>query len=224
MPSLKRSVSAAAIVCAALVVVAAATSAAGDPIKRLKAADQAYAKSIVLRKAELPAGSWTAHRTSFSQSNPACVVKHYSLSALTATGETGFTYSQGIQVIESDARVFLTAGQAARAFSILSSVGLGRCLGAATAAEISAASAGVSAKVTRVEPIALVGLAASALGVRIALRVQGVKGIASLHYVFLSVRRGRALATLGLVRNDAAWPSSLVRSLAAVTATRMTKH
>lgn len=224
VPSLKRSLSATAVVVAALVAATAANAAAGDPKKRLNAVDQAYAKSILLRKADLPTGRWQVDSTNFDQANPACLVKHYSLSALTATGEAGFIYKHGGRVIESDARVFLSSAQAARAFAILSSVGLGRCLGSSLAAVISATSPGLSAKLSSVQPLAFTGLAATARGLRIGLRLRGSTDIRSIQYVLMSVRRGRALATIGLIRYNADWPSSVVRPLAALTATRMTKR
>ncbi len=224
VPSLKRSMCGAAAAGAALVVAAVASAAPGDPQKHLKRADQVYAKSILLRMSDLPAGRWKVEPTSFSEANPDCVVKRYSLSALTATGEAGFTYTQRSRAIESDARVFLTAAQAGRAFSILSSVGLGRCLGSAFAAEISATSSGVSAKVATVEPLSFTGLGAPARGVRVSLRLHGSASVASLHYVFMSVRHGRAVATFGLVRDNRAWARSVVRPVAAVTASRLAKR
>ena len=223
MPSAKRSGSAAAVVSAALVVVAGAYAAAGDPKKHINATDQAYAKTFVLRKADLPGASWGAEPTNFNQANPACVVKHYSLSALTATGQAGVTYTQADRAIESDGRVFATSAQAERAFSIFSSIGLGRCLASSLAAELTSASSGLQASVTNVTPLSFAGLAQPARGVRIGLRVRGSKEIKSIRYVFMSIRRGRAVSTLGLVRYNADWADSAVRPLAAVTAQRLTK-
>jgi len=228
--SLKRSsVASAAIsvaVGAALLWVAAAQPAPGDPKKRIKVADQAYARSVLLRKADLPAGRWRIESTDFSQPNPACLVKHYSLGALTATAQAGFTYTLGggIPVIESDANMFLTAAQAQRAVSISTKLGLARCLGAAFAAEVQKNTSGVSANVVKVEAFSFAGLGATARGFRIVLQLRSSQSVTSLDTVLVIVRRARAVAWLSLVQAGSAWPSSTVRSLAATTAGRMTKH
>lgn len=214
-----------ALVAVPLVWLAVAQAAPGDPKKRIVAADQAYAKSVLLRKVDLPTGRWEAVPTSFTGTNPSCVVKRYSLSALTATGETGFTYTQerSESVIESNARVFRSGAQAGRAFSILSSVGLGRCLGSALVAEIDLGPQ-VAANVARVEPLSFVGLAARARGFRIVVDVRSSRSTTSLHYALVSVHHRRGVASLGLLRAGSPWPSSVVRSLAARTATLMTKR
>ena len=94
-------------------------------MKHFNARDQAIARGVLLTKAELPAGIWHAKPTDFSQPNPACVVNHYSFSALTATGEAGRTFAQssGVPIVESDAHVLLTPAQASRAFALLRTSG-----------------------------------------------------------------------------------------------------
>jgi len=216
----------AALFGAALVLVASAYSSAGDPTKRLNARDQAYAKTIPLRQAELPGGAvWSAGATNFNQANPACVVKDYNLSSLTATGQAGFTYThtQLDRIVESNARVFVTAAESARALSVFTSVGLGRCLASSTAADLSSSTPTLHVAVTHVGSLALRGLAAAARGTTFELRLRGSENVTSLHYVFLSIRRGRALATLGLARYNQRWSTSEIRPLAALVAERMTK-
>jgi hypothetical protein len=74
-----------------------------------------------------------------------------------------------------------------------------------------------------VEPLSFPGLAAEARGVKYGVRMRGSDDVKSVNYVFLAVRRGRAVATLGIVRYNAAWPKSFVRPLAALIAERLTK-
>ena len=150
-------------------------------------------------------------------------MKRHSLSPLTATGQTGLLYRHRDRAIESDARVFVTAAQSARAFSILSSIGLGRCLASSLAAELSHQASGLKATVSNVEPLSFAGLAAPVRGTNFGVRLRGSYEVKSVNYVFLAVRRGRAVATLGLVRYNADWPNSFVRPLATVMAERMTK-
>src|SRR5262245_41520278 len=100
---------AAALVAAgvALVATAVALAAPGDPQKRFNKRDQAVARAMLLRVGDLPQHGWTRKRTDFSQKNPACLVRHYSLGALTATGEAGYTYQLGggVVAVESDGHV-----------------------------------------------------------------------------------------------------------------------
>src|ERR1700730_1555507 len=105
-----RSVAVLGAIGAALFWGAVASSAPGDPKKDIKPADQRYAVSAVLRSTDLPAGRWLGKPTDFAQPNPNCLVRHYSIGALTATGEAGLPYTlvHGSSVIESDTHVFLS--------------------------------------------------------------------------------------------------------------------
>jgi hypothetical protein len=221
---LKRAAALTAALGVALVWVTLAVSAPGDPQIKLRAADQAYAKTFVLRKGELPAGSWKAKPTDFSQPNPACLVKNYSYSALTVTGETGLTFTSaaGLPIVESDALVFPSAAQAQTAFSIDSKAGFARCLGADLATELGK-TPGVKASVQKIEPLAFAGLAASTRGFRILLQLKSSQSTGFLDVTFVAIRRGRAIGELSLVRTGASASQAVVRTLAGKMATRMTK-
>ena len=95
-------------------------------------------------------------RASFDQPNPTCVVKHYNLGALTLDGEAGDVYALGatFPLVESDAHVFVTAGQAREAFSKESAIGFARCIGAGLAGYVSGRAEGSGAAV-RVRPLPL---------------------------------------------------------------------
>jgi hypothetical protein len=221
----KRTLALTAAVGAALVWAGLAATAPGDPKKQLNAADQAYAKTVVLRKAELPAGKWQVKPTDFSQANPACLVKHYSFAALTVSGETGLTFAApaGFPLVESDALVFPTAAQAQRAFTIETKPGLARCVGAYLADELSKA-AGTTSEVQRIEPLSFAGLPASAKGFKIVLHLRSSQGSGSLEVSFISIGRGRTLGELSLISVGAApWPRGFTRLLTQRMASRMTK-
>ena len=147
--------------CGALLWAGLAASSPGDPNKRLTAAGNAHARSYLLRMADLPTGSWRSRPATFSQPNPSCVVKHYNLGALTLDGEAGDIYElgAGFPLVESDAHLFVTVGQARRAFSKESTIGFARCLGESLSGDLSG-SAGASAAVERVAALRFGGLAA----------------------------------------------------------------
>jgi hypothetical protein len=213
----------AGIAAGSLLVGGIAYSAPGDPKKELKPADQAYARSILLRRADLPKGTWAATPTDFSQANPRCVVAHYSLSALTVNGEAGFTYAGspatgGVAVIESGAHVFLTAAQAKRAFGIVTSTGLARCGATAVAAAIKTPDA--AAKIISITPLKVSFLAlgraapkVSGAGFKVHLALRTSQGNSTLELTEVALRRGRALALLALVRRGSDWPLNVLSSL-----------
>lgn len=230
----KRSFAVLSAIAAALFWVVTAGSAPGDPKKNLQPADQARATAGLLHRADLPDGRWQVKPTDFSQSNPACLVQHYSLAALTVTGEAGFTYnlSNGPSLIESDAHVFVSDRQAARAFAIVTMAGLARCFGSAFASEISKGAPGVSARVLSVHTLRLAAMpGAVAHGSRIFLRLRSKTGDNLVEIVLVNVHHSRTVGSLSLVKIGGArlwlkthgifWSNSLIASLARTTATRM---
>jgi hypothetical protein len=96
---------------------AAAGAAAGDPTYRPRKADQALAAKMLLKKTDLPSGGWSASPTDFSQTNPPCIVQHFNLSDLTATGRAGLDYRRGTALIESEAYVFVSRAQVLKAWA-----------------------------------------------------------------------------------------------------------
>jgi hypothetical protein len=217
---------------ATLALAGAALAAPGDPRKDIRSADQAYARSIPLLRSELPAESWTATATDFSQPNPPCLVQHYSLSALTLNAQTGRTYTHGSGVtrggmlVESDADVFATAAQAKQAFGILTRGGLAHCLATSLAAGASAS--GVAAKVVGEGTVGVVLLGKGAPHVQsggwtFLLRLSANGSTRTIEVTQVAFLRGRTLASLGVVRTHSArlWPP--LPSLEARIASRMTR-
>jgi hypothetical protein len=204
----------------AFVCAGAALSAPGDPKKQLTAAGQAYAKSILLHRGEVPGSGWTRKPTDFTGPNPPCFVKRYSLSGLTVSGEAGFEYSRngGKTELESDAHVFVTRAQGRRAFAILAKGGLGRCFASYTVSSV-----GVPARIVKVEGLRL-GVAGTASDVfRIVIELGRGSTATRIYLVQATLERGRAVGSLSLLRDRRDWPNTTVRSLAAKMASRMTR-
>ena len=169
----------------------------------------------------MPGSGWRARAADLSQSNPACVVKHYSMSALTVTGQAGrvFTFGAGIPVVESDAHIFVSPGQARRAFATESTAGFARCIGTDLVREVT--TPGVRAVLEKIELVSMAGLTAAAFGFRIVVRLESPQGNVPLTATLVGLRRGPALGGLTVVTAGAPWPQAAVRSLARKMASRM---
>jgi hypothetical protein len=205
--------------------VAAALAAPGDPKFVPRAADQAYARTILLRASELPGKGWTGMARDFSGPNPACVVKHFSMSALTEHGRVGRSYDRtpapahGTFQVESDALVFATSAQAASAFALVTSIGLARCIAAATVAN---PPPGRHATF-EVRARTLSGLSVSTGGFQIVFRLSAGTQHRTVNASLAALRRGSTVATLEVITNGPAIPQAQMRSLAAKMASRMTR-
>jgi hypothetical protein len=207
----------------ALACVASALAAPGDPRRHLTAADQARAKSLILKQADLPADAWKTTQTNFTQANPPCIVKHYSLSALTLTGEAGLTYTDpaGIPLVESDGDVFLTPAQAQRSVTVSTESGFANCVGSALAARLKA---GVPSSATvsfNTSTFVLAGFADPVRGFKIHVLIRSGTIGESFNVTQFAAIKGRAVAHMALIRRDAEWPLASVRSLAAKLVARL---
>jgi hypothetical protein len=206
----------------ALLWVGVGASSSGDPKKRLTAAGNAFARSYLLRKADLPTRDWRARPANFNAGNPSCVIKHYSLGALTLDGEAGDIYERdgGLPVVESDAHVFVTAGQARQAFSRESTIGFAHCVAASLAEDVPG-SAAESGPVPRIRPLRLGTLASAARGYRMDVRLgSGAAGV-TLTAALVVLRHGRAIGVLSVITADSPWSQPVLRSLSATMARRM---
>ena len=211
-----------ALAAAGLLAVTAA-AAPGDPKVSAKPADQAYARTIVLRKAEVPGRGWTGKATEFGRLNPDCVVKHYSLSKLTATAQVGTTYTRpvdpGTFLVESDVDVFATAAQAKAASSIAAKLGLARCLGSALVAQVPAGAFATS----EVHAVKLSGVKNVAGAFKITLHITSAQGRSTLTADVVYLQKGRVLATLSALTSGKGFTPAQLSAAAARMAARMTK-
>lgn len=207
-------------VAAAGLAAALAAAAPGDPKVSLKAADQAHARAVLLRKTELPGTGWNATPVDFGRANPLCLVKHYSLGKLTATGQAGVEFGRqvdtGTFLVDSAARVFRTAAEATTAVAIRSQIGVGKCLGAALASEAPNGSFTTSTATA----FSISGLALPAKGFKITVRVVSGQNRSTLTAVVLDFRRGRTVNELNVLTIGKGWSSASLRSVAAVLARR----
>jgi hypothetical protein len=227
MRALRRQLALVAVVlgaaCGALLWVGIAASSPGDPKKRLTATGDAFARSYLLRKADLPARGWHARPAGFNQPNPSCVIKHYNLGALTLEGEAGDVYELDgrLPLVESDAHVFVTAGQARQAFSMESTIGFARCLGASLAGDVSGSAAG-SSSLVRVRPLPLSGLVA-ARGFRIYVGPRSGRAGVTLAAAVVVIRHGRAIGVLSVIAAGSPWSQPVLQSLSATMGWRMAR-
>ncbi len=200
---------------------AAALAAPGDPKHAFKPADQAYARTVLLLKADLPGKGWHGKPTDFGQTNPPCLVAHYSLSALTATAEQGTTYTRAVDtgtfLVESDAHVFVTPAQASTASAIFSKLGFARCLASSLVAEVPSGSFATST----VQHVSLTGLATPASELKIVLHIISAKTKSTLTATVIGLRRGRTFVDLSVLTAGSGWSQSVLRSAAAKVATRI---
>jgi hypothetical protein len=195
-----------------LLIAAVAASAPGDPRRLLKPADQARARSLVLRKPDLLAGVWKASPTDFSQPNPACILRHYRLDSLTETGLAGFDYlnSAAALEVESAASIFVTSAQARHAFATYSQVGFNRCFADSLAAGLPS---NLTATIMKQERIHRATPGVAFGGYRVAYSVQPANGNGLLEVIFVFMQRGRALTDVVIVRGGASAPASLRNAL-----------
>lgn len=207
----------------ALLWVGIAASSPGDPKKRLTPAGNAFARSYLLRKSDLPPRDWRARRASFDGPNPSCAVKHYNLGALTLDGEAGDIYEldRAFPLVESDAHVFVNAAQARRAFSKESTFGFARCIGDSLAGGVSGSAAG-SNSLVQVRPLPLNGLAA-ARGFRIDVRLRSGRTRGHLAAALVVMRRGRAIGVLSVIAAGSPWSQPVLPSLSGTMARRMSR-
>jgi hypothetical protein len=212
----------AAVLGAAAALAAAALAAPGDPKLVVKPADVTYARTVVLHQSDLSRDKgWKAAATDFGRVNPVCVVKHYSLSKLTATAEVGRTFSRdvgtGTFLVESDVHVFTTPAQAATAARITSSSGYAHCLGSVLAGEVPAGSYGVATS----KAVTLSGLKATATGFEITVKVVNAQGTTKLTGWVINLRKGRAVGSLSVLTVGKGWTQDDIRKAAATMAARM---
>jgi len=198
----------------------AALAAPGDPKVAIKAGDQARAKAILLKAAELPGKGWTSAPVDFGRANPLCLTKRYSLSKLTVSAQAGTEFTRAVDtgtfLVDSAVRTFLTPKQAANAVQIRSALGVGKCLGQALAAEAPNGSTTTS----NVKPFAIKGLALKSNGFLITISVITGGQTQKLTAVVLSFHHGRTVNELNALTLGKGWSKAKLRAVAAIMATR----
>ena len=205
---------------AAALVAASALAVPGEPKVAIVAADQAHARTLLLKKAELPGKRWSGKKVDFGRAQPDCLVKSYSLAKLTVTGQAGteFTHevSTGTFLVDSIARVYRTSTQAVIAVKTRTQLGAGKCLGRTLVSEAPFGSkATSSAKV-----LSLTGLALPSNGFQITVKVTSGKQKYTLTGSVIEFRRARTVTELSVLTIDKGWTKATLHSVAAIVAKR----
>ena len=108
-----------------LLVPAAALAAKGDPQKQINAADQARAKTMLLRSSDLP--GFRVSRSGSNESHPYCGALDESDLTLTGEAESP-SFSAGPVFVSSDSTVYESAGDASASWRRGTSAAGRKCL------------------------------------------------------------------------------------------------
>jgi hypothetical protein len=210
------------------VVIAIAAAATGvavaanphDPQKRLTAADQAYARKLVLKRADLPGTGWKGTKSTGDDST--CKSFNPDESKLVETGkQESLEFTRGGGYVTSLAAIFRTKQEAVKAWNLEVKPQILNCLAESLA---QASSGGTTVKIASKGKLAFPHYAprTAAFYVRLAFDVQGVKFGADLRFVCLgSGRANLALMTLSPGKPLTPLPAGLDRKLAARLAGRL---
>ncbi|MFY9579973.1 MAG: hypothetical protein WAQ33_11655 [Gaiellaceae bacterium] len=207
---------------AAVVTGAAFAANPHDPQKRFTAADQAWARTLLLQRADLPGAGWTSKKS--TGDNSTCKSFNPDESRLVETGEQqSREFSRGGGFVTSMAAIFKTAKDAETGWNLEAKTQILDCLAEALR-QTSTGSATV--KIAARGKLAFPQLAqrTAAFYVRLAFNVQGIKFNADLHFILLG--RGRAnlaLMTLSPGKPLTPLPAGLDRKLAARLAQQLSR-
>lgn len=206
----------------ALAVAGAAIAANGQPKHAFTAAGQALARSVVLRRADLPAGFRSTPSSGSLGKLPSCKGFRPDESDLTRIGraDSQFDTAGNPPLVSSDADVWLSAAQARSAFNRVVRPGLSECLFQLFAAGLKAN----AAKGVKYVPVSnslkmLSGLGEQAARVRLVFT--GISGGVKLALVseYYAIRKGSVTALISTL--DLRAPYALGPALAAKVAARM---
>ncbi|TMK33501.1 MAG: hypothetical protein E6G64_03905 [Actinobacteria bacterium] len=208
------------IVLAALFAGAAFAANPHDPQKRFTAADQAWARTLLLQRADLPGAGWTSKKS--TGDNSTCKSFNPDESKLVETGEQqSREFSRGGGFVTSMAAIFKTTKDAETGWNLEAKTQILDCLAEALG-QTSTGSATVKIAARGRLAFPHVAQRTAAFYVRLAFNVQGIKFNADLHFILLG--RGRAnlaLMSLSPGKPLTPLPAGLDRSLAATLARRL---
>jgi len=205
-----------------LAVALAGTAAAAnphDPQKRFTAADQAWARTLLLKRADLAGTGWKSTTSSGNKST--CRSFNPDESKLVETGEQEspeFTRNGGF--VTSMAAIFKTEKDAQTGWDLEAKVKILDCL----AEGLDQTGTGGTVKIAARGKLAFPHLAprTAAFYVRLAFNVQGIKFNADLHFVLLGKGRANlAMMTLSPGKPLTPLPSGIDRKLATKLAQRL---
>ena len=189
-----------------------------DPEKRIRAADQARAKAMLLRPSDLPG----FQRQPSQSRDPHLTCRALDESDLTVTGDAeSSTWAASVVFVTSSATVYATSSDAATSWRRGSSAAGLRCL----REELGRAFASQGARISALRRIRFPALANRSAAYRLTLTGESQGQTLTLFIDFVVIRQGRALAGLvvgtGFVRPDRASEIRLARVLASRAAKAM---
>jgi len=212
----------ATIALAGLVASVALAANPHDPQKRFTAADQAWARTLLLKRADLPSGGWKSSKSSGDEST--CKSFNPDESKLVETAEQESPeFTRGGGFVTSMAAIFKTAKDAQTSWDLEANVKILDCLAEGLA---QTSTGGATIKITSRGKLAFPHLAprTAAFYVRLAFNVQGIKFNADLHFVLLGKGRADlAMMTLSPGKPLMPLPAGLDRRLAAKLAGRLNR-
>jgi hypothetical protein len=208
----------AGLTAAACVAAGGAIAAQGDPQTKLVAADQAKARSVVLKLADLAPAPWKAERSSGDSGRPRCRNYHPDFSDIVRTGRvSGTEFTAGTIFVSSDVSVYAGRGAQA-AWARVVTPQLQSCIGEVTTKAFGKPPAAqLLASVRRAFPQATERSAA--YRVTVSVLSQGKTTHAYVDLVLL--KQGRIAADLTIVTVGRPFPDGELRRLAALMARRM---
>ncbi len=214
-----------AVLLVALALPAVALAADTDPQKRLTAADQRKAASIVLKRSDFVAGWKKAPARPDSDSDYSCPGYNPNQSDLVLTGEVEaeFTGPEGIPSVHSVANLYKTRREAVAAWTRSDKPGVAPCVAKVLKRELEADGSKVT--ITKQGKFAFPRYAPRMLALRFAFNVQVAQGGKTstvpftIHFVALG--NGRGDATLMTIAFGTGVPQSDLRAFAKLTAQRL---
>ena len=222
MPMLTLMLSRLAIAIAVAVVLAGTAVAANphDPQKRFTSADQAYARTLLLKRSDLPGAGWQGTKSGGDSST--CNSFDPDESKLIETGEQeSLEFTRKGAFVASMAAIFRTKKDAETSWNFEAKPQVLNCLAEGLA---QTSTGGATVKITSRGKLAFPHVAprTAAFFVRLAFNVQGIRFNADLHFVCLgSGRANLAVMTFSPGKPLMPLPAALDRTLAAKLASRL---
>ena len=201
---------------AALVLAGVATAASTDPVERHTKADQARARAVMLRAADLGPG-WKSVPVN---ENVQCRAFHPDESDLIETGEANRIFDAGGARVGSSATVFKTRAQAAASWKRTVKPAALNC---ALEGLRESLPVGATVRVRTLSRFSFPRVAPRTAGLRLVARVGDVLQGTNVHMDVVVLGRARTLAALLVVSVGAPVPPAVERRLAGLMASRMAR-
>ena len=217
--TVKFAASLAALLAMAALSVAGALAAGGDPVKKIKPADQARAEKIAVSLADVGAG-WKATKSSSTSSDPKCSYYNPDQSDLVENGHydsPDFTRKDG-SFVTSTIGIFATSAQARTGYGRVVRPELPKCLGELFVKGITKPN---SAKVVSTGVLAFPRYSDRSNAYRVVFSFKGPSGSIPVVLDVVTINRGRVDVAMIFVGVGGSLPSSFEQAVAGKVAGRL---